>query len=235
MFEPIDRFENTYPKLYEKIIEKIREMMLSGQLKSGEKIPSERELTEMFQVSRVPIREALKTLEFLGVIQNVRGEGMYIRNISVEDLIEKMGFAMEASINTIEELYEVREVLEIKAVRLAALRRNINDIEKMQRIIIQMDQNIKEGKEVHELAIKFHTLIFEASKNKVLFGINEYLSNLLKMARKKTMSRKQIFKVANDFHKKILERIIDQDADGAAQIMKEHFDYSINEYEQVKK
>ena len=233
MFKPIDRFEDINPKLYEKIIEKIREMMSSGQLKSGDKIPSERELTEMFQVSRVPIREALKTLEFLGVVQNVRGEGMYIRNVNAEDLLEKMDFAMEASANTIDELYEVREILEIKAVRLAAERRNIKHIEKMKKTILQMDNNIEEGRDVYELAVKFHNIIFEASKNKVLFGINEYLSNLLKMAREKTMSRTRKFKEASDFHKKILERIIAQDSDGAVRIMKEHFADAIKEYEKA--
>ncbi len=238
MFKPINRFEDVYPKLYEKIIEEIRGMMLNGQIKAGEKIPSERELAEMFKVSRVPVREALKTLEFLGVVQNVRGDGMYIKNISFEDLLEKMDFAIEASEDTIKELFEVREALEIKAVMLATERRTKKDLEKMKDLIDKLENNIKvndESTEVFKLAVQFHTQIFKASKNKVLLGINQYLINLLEMSRRKTLSRVGRPLVSLEYHKKIFSMISAQDSAGAARIMTEHLQDAKEEFDSYYK
>lgn len=222
MFKPIDRLEDAYPKLYEKIIEEIREMMLNGQIKAGEKIPSERELADMFKVSRVPVREALKTLEFLGVVQNVRGDGMYIKNVSFEDLLEKMDFAIEASDNSIKELFEVREALEIKAVILAAERRTKEDLEQMKELIDKLQTSIKENEDVFTLAVQFHTQIFYASKNSVLLSVNQYLINLLEMSRIKTLSRVGRPSISLEYHKKIFDMISAQDSEGAAHIMSEH-------------
>lgn len=235
MFEPIDRFENNNPNLYEKIIRSIREMMLSGELKVGEKIPPERELADLFKVSRVPIREALKTLEFLGVIQNVRGDGMYIQNISIEELLDKMAFAIENTENTIEELFIVREILENKASRLAALNRTEKDIEKLKKTIAEMESKIEEGKDVYKLSLRFHTLIFEAARNKVLLGINDYLMGLLEVSREKTLFSSGHRKTALDFHKQILENIIKKDSEEAARIMDEHLKDAYTEYSLQKK
>ncbi len=222
MFDPINRIEDSSPKLYNKIIANIRTMMQNGKLKAGEKIPTERELANMFQVSRVPVREALKTLEFIGVLQNVRGEGMYVRNVSAEDLLDKMDFVTDTSSDTITELFEVRETLEVKAVKLAAQRRTEKDIQKLRASIDRMARAVEEGKDVYLLAGSFHKCIFEAAKNKVLLGVNEYLVNLLNMSRKMTLRGSGRAKNSLDFHKIILDGIIARDEQLVAKIMREH-------------
>ena len=222
MFKPINRIENSSPKLYDTIIANIREMMQSGKLKAGERIPTERELADMFQVSRVPVREALKTLEFIGVIQNIRGDGMYIKNVSATDLLEKMDFIMVISPDTINELFEVRETLEVKAARLAAKKRTERDLQKMCTAIERMERAIGEGKDVLALAGQFHTCIFEASKNKVLLGINEYLMNLLNLSRKMTLRGAERAQNSLDFHRKIYAGITSKDEECVAELMRAH-------------
>ena len=71
-------------RFYEYVIENIRQMIANGELQAGQKLPSERELAEKFNVSRVPIREALKILEYMGVLDSSPGDGTYLKNISVE-------------------------------------------------------------------------------------------------------------------------------------------------------
>lgn len=90
-------------RFYEYVIENIRQMIANGELQAGQKLPSERELAEKFNVSRVPIREALKILEYMGVLDSSPGDGTYLKNISVESLINKMNFSFVATADTLRE------------------------------------------------------------------------------------------------------------------------------------
>ena len=82
-------------RFYEYVIDNIRQMIADGELKAGQKLPSERELAEKFNVSRVPIREALKILEYMGVLDSSPGDGTYVKNTSAQSLVSKMNFIME--------------------------------------------------------------------------------------------------------------------------------------------
>lgn len=177
MFKPIDKLIDNQPnRYYEKIIDSIRTMMMNGDLTIGGKLPSERELAEMFNVSRVPVREALKVLEFMGVVQNIRGEGMYIQNLDISNLIDKLDFAIETTGDTIEELFELRETLETTAAKLAAQRRTDKDIQKMKAAIDEMEFNIAKGAAVYESSYHFHNAVIKAAKNKVLYRVYESLN-----------------------------------------------------------
>lgn len=234
MFKPIDKLTNNQPnRYYEKIIESIRNMMISGEISAGGKLPSERELAEMFDVSRVPVREALKVLEYLGVIQNIRGDGMFIRNIDISSLIDKIDFAIETSSDTIKELFEVREALETTAAKLAALRRTEKDIKLITLIIEEMEKKIESGQDgVLETSHKFHNAVIKAAKNKVLYSVYDYLNEFLRASKEVTMRHAGRPEKSLDFHKKILEKIVEQDAEGAMNYMLEHLveaKYSIQE------
>ncbi|MDD5170205.1 MAG: GntR family transcriptional regulator, partial [Syntrophales bacterium] len=132
MYEPITRASEVHAvRLYEIIVERIKRMILEGELKAGDRLPSERELADMFQVSRVPVREALKILEFMEILQHVRGDGIYLKSVGVNDLLSKMDFMVETSSDIISDLFEARGALEVKAVELAAIRRTDADLQAM--------------------------------------------------------------------------------------------------------
>ena len=220
MFVPIDRIE--YPKLYTKIIDSIRSLMQEGTLKAGDKLPSERELAEKFQVSRVPVREALKILEYIGVVQHIPGQGMFIRSINVEDLIDTINFALLTPEKSIDDLFETREATELQATRLAASRRTEADLASMERAIREMEREIEEDKDGSKPSLEFHTAIVRASKNKVLYQIHSFLLDLLELSRQKTLSSKERRMESLRYHKAILQKIAEQDEEGSAQIMLEH-------------
>lgn len=223
MFKPIDKLLDNQPnRYYEKIIDSIRTMMINGDLSVGGKLPSERELAEMFNVSRVPVREALKVLEFMGVVQNIRGEGMYIQNIDIANLVDKLEFAIETTGDTIDELFELRETLETTAAKLAAQRRTEKDIKKMKAAIDDMEANITKGVEVYEASYHFHNAVIKAAKNKVLYRVYESLNEFLKVSREATLSHKERLEKSLDYHKRIFEEIVEQNPDGAMSVMLEH-------------
>ena len=133
-------------RFYEYVIDNIRQMIADGELQAGQKLPSERELAEKFNVSRVPIREALKILEYMGVLDSSPGDGTYVKNTSAQSLVSKMNFSFDATADTIRDLLELRIVLETFAAYHAAQRRTDEDIASIQKLL----RDMREAKKVND-------------------------------------------------------------------------------------
>lgn len=201
-------------------------MIIEGKLKVGDKLPSERELAEMFQVSRVPVREALKIMEFMEVLQYVPGDGMYLKSVDIKDLLSKIDFMIETSSDFISDLFEARQALELKAVELAAMKRTDADLLAMEKCLNEMEQDIYNGGDGIQAATSFHTEISKASKNKVIARINDLLITLTEVSREKSLKRQGIAPAALVFHKQIYEMIKKQNSKGARDIMKQHLEHT---------
>lgn len=109
-------------KIYQYIIEQFVDMIKEGKLKSGERLPPERTLAEMFNVSRASIREALRAMEIIGLLEVRQGEGSYITDLNIAPFINTIAplFIKNESLET--DLLDFRKLLEIEAVKLAAIR-----------------------------------------------------------------------------------------------------------------
>ena len=222
---PLKKFaEDSSDALYMQIVSRIQQLMREGHLKQGDKLPSERELAEMFNVSRVPVREALKVLEFLGAIQHRRGEGVFVKKIKMKRILHALDFLMTDPADQLINLFEAREAFEIQAVRLAAERRTEADIEAMRRILLEMEFLIFAGKPVHEVSTKFHTAVIAAAHNEIISEINEFLSDLLTYSRQKSLSDASRHTVSLQYHQLILQHIIEKNAQAAVCVMQEHLD-----------
>ena len=202
-------------RYYEYVIDNIKGMIIRGELKQGEKIPSERELAERFNVSRVPIREALKILEYMGILDSTQGDGTYVRNFTVPDLVERMNFAVTGTADTIMDLLELRIDLECFAAYHAALRRTDEDIAQFRKALLDMREAKRNSTpddetiaRLRQLSHQFHRCLVQAAHNAVLTSVYENLYELLD--------------ISNLAHEAIFNRIIQQDAEGARQSMKEH-------------
>lgn len=227
MYQPIARVSEAQSvRLYEVIIKRIKNMILEGKLKIGDKLPSERELAEMFQVSRVPVREALKIMEFMEVLQYVPGDGMYLKSVDINELLSKIDFMIETSNDFIEDLFEARQAIELKTVELAAIKRTDDDLRAMEKCLKEMEEDINNAGDGIKAATSFHTEISKASKNKVLMRINDLLVVLSEVSREKSLKRQGIAPTALVFHKQIYEMIKKQNPKGAQEIMKQHLEHT---------
>jgi GntR family transcriptional repressor for pyruvate dehydrogenase complex len=216
---------NTYSDaapLYSQIVEHIRKWIRSGKFKEGDRLPSERELAQMFDVSRVPIREALKILEFLGIVHHVRGKGVLIRKMQITKVLSNLEFPGMEINHVLRDLYESRRIFEVEATRLAAVRRTQTDIEKMERAMLEMDLCIQSGKTSYDASVQFHNAVIGASHNVILIRINEFLSELLYYSRSRTLQTMENQKQAQNFHKIIVDKIKKSDVDGAAEAQRNH-------------
>ncbi|MDF2874654.1 MAG: GntR domain protein [Sporomusa sp.] len=210
--------------LYMQIVEDIRNAIRKGQLQDGHLLPSERELAQFYDVSRVPVREALKVLEFLGVVRHIRGKGVFVKKIRMQQVLDHFDFMIMDPVHGLLDLFEAREAIELQAVRLAAQRRSAADMEAMEAAIVEMQLNIALGKEVDAASIKFHTAIVDATHNQVIQKINEYLSDMLSVSRQYSLKDRIRHEVALGYHRRIQEKIVAQDVDGAVEAMREHLE-----------
>lgn len=216
-------------KVYEQIIEQIRELIYEGELKKGDKLPSERQLKKDLGVSRASIREAFSALEMIGLIESRPGEGTFIRDSFDEDIFNPLSLILLLNDNVAEELLELRRVLEIDCVKLAAERATEAEIEELQSYI----ENLLSSSGYEEDSIKadkmFHYTIARASGNKVLLffmrSISEAMDFHIKNTRTKLVSKEETMTDFARQHQQIFKALKEHDPEQAAAEMKNHLDY----------
>lgn len=219
MFKPIEKESALYPtKYYEKIIAEISDMVSNGELKVGEILPSERELAEYFETSRVPVREALKILEFLGLVRHVPGKGMQICEIEISSLISKVFFGMNISEETPQQLFDIRCLVEPYAAAQAALKATPEDIQRIQQVLY--DEN---DLPIKKQSIDFHLAVVSASHNQLLVEIYNFLASVLATFRAKSLDERYE-NGPIQFHIQIFNAIKNHDDVVARHLMSAHLE-----------
>jgi GntR family transcriptional repressor for pyruvate dehydrogenase complex len=208
--------------LYTQIIGRIRMWIIKGYLKEGDALPSERALAEMFEVSRMPVSQALRILEFLGVVQHIRGKGVCVKKIDIHHILNNIGFLMLDPQRGLYDLFEAREAIEVHAARLAAERRTIEDLDAMEDALLEMERNIAMKKDVMNASIRFHSALIVASGNDILIKINDFLMELLRYSRQESLKETSQQDIALSHHKGIFQAIKDRNVVQTGIAMQEH-------------
>lgn len=210
--------KTTLPDL---IIKHIEDLLARGALKPGDKLPTERELMDLFAVGRTSVREALKALNALGLIERTR-EGTFIReNNSV--FLSPMSKEIIMRRSSFKELFETRMVLEVALAGLAAERVTETELEEMQAILAAMEVLIEGEHGVFiDADITFHLALAEAAQNPMLYDIFAGVRDLVKDAQWKMVVVPGIKTRAYLEHLKIFEAIRAGDRRGAETAALEH-------------
>jgi len=220
---PLDKtVQKKEAALYVQIFDRIRQWIRMGKLKEGDMLPSERELAEIFDVSRVPVREALKVLEFVGVVQNVRGKGVFVKKITVDNIIGNIDFVMMNPSHTAIDLVEVRAGIEIQAAYLAAERRGDEDLAVMSAALEATERELQGNGDGTGPVADFHSAVIVASHNAAIGEINQFLADWIGCLRQQFIKSTPSSDRGLKDHRAILERIEARDSRGAALLMQEH-------------
>lgn len=212
------------------IIRQIRSLITSGQLKSGDRLPSERLLAERFEVGRSYVRDAIRKLEFYGILKTLPQSGTVVSGLGITALEGLITDVLKIEESDFTALVETRVLLEKQAAFYAAKRRTAEDIKAMESALNDYRLKIATGEPAVEEDLLFHLKIAEASKNSVLKSlmlimtpdvIDSFIShNVCKDEYAKPLAE----------HEYILKCIVDQDAEGAMKAMEGHLsnvlDYS---------
>lgn len=213
-------------KTYESIIDSIKSDIIAGKLCSGEKLPPERELAKQFGVSRTSIREALRTLEILGVIESIQGSGNFITGNYEKSLIESMSMMFLLQKIDSLQISQLREALETKAALLAVDSITDEQIQRLEEIVKEMSITVDENRNV-ALDKELHYTIAAASKNSIIIQILNILSELInidiKDRRKEILSDVRNVSRLQKIHEQIVHSIKNKNPHAAYEAMMQHF------------
>ena len=196
-----------------------------GVFKPGDMLPSERELAIKLGVSRLPLREALKILQFINVIDARAGSGYIVKDLKVANLLDILEEAAESGQSVLHDLKEMRITIEVRAVELACQKRTAKDLERMAKAIERMEQEFLSYVErLVEASISFHTAVLKASHNKLFVVILASFSDVIHADRRRALTIKDRYRTAIDEHRNIYNAIKNRDAEAAATLMKFHLE-----------
>jgi GntR family transcriptional repressor for pyruvate dehydrogenase complex len=227
MFSPI---KNT--KVYEQVIDQIKEMINQGTLKKGDKLPSERDLAQQLNVGRTSIREAIRALEVIGLIDCKQGEGNYIKSGFEDNLVEPLSIMFMLEGSSPDEIWELRKIIEVEAAGLAAKRITEDQLKELKEVALSLN-NYEDESITAEIDKQFHYKIAEFSGNVLIYNILRTVSILvddfIKDARKLILEHEGNKEILFSQHFDIYLSMENRNSSTARQAMREHLDFA-NKY-----
>lgn len=210
-------------KLYEQVVERIRDQILAGELRSGDQLPNERALGERFGVSRTVVREAMKTLIENGLVEVRRGQGTFIVDGTADALKQSLRLMMGlASEELVDEVVEVRELLEPGFAAVAARRRDATDLAALRTAIQDMEDALGDADAYIEADNRFHLALALATHNALAPRLLDWVVDLLQELRSKIFTVSGGPKRGQHHHRAILAAVEAGDPDAAREAMLAH-------------
>ena len=154
--------------LSEQMQEHIKDYIVSRKLKAGDPLPSEGQLADQFGVSRSPVREAVKALQSLGIVEARRGDGLYVREWNLDPMLASLNYGMRISLYTLSELYQIRVMMEMAVIRDVVALIGEDEITELEIIMLQWERAIRAGDPYVKYDEAFHRLIFSVMKNETM-------------------------------------------------------------------
>ncbi|MGQ9629409.1 MAG: FadR/GntR family transcriptional regulator [bacterium] len=206
--------------------DQIKDFIVRNRLKPGDKLPTEKELTDALQVSRTSLREGLKSLEALGLIEARVGEGMFVRSFSFNSILENLPYSILTDRKGLLDSLEVRRALECHFVGEAIRRIGEEDVVKLRGILAGMKEAAGAGDQerYRDLDIKFHLALFGRLENKLLSRLIEIFWTLFNNVRNKDVTEERDLMGSYERHRHIVEAVEAQDGEAARATMLHHFD-----------
>ncbi|MTI60441.1 MAG: FadR family transcriptional regulator [Firmicutes bacterium] len=222
--KPIKKRES----LSRQVFEQLKQQIITGKWEPGEKIPSENELSEMLNVSRVTIREALQTLVALDLLEKKQGEGTFVKELSGETYIDAL---LPTFVNLKRSksfsVHEYRKIIEVGAIELVVERVTEEDIVELKKIL---DNMIKYKDDLERFALEdlnFHLTLCQITKNPIIekanFLMKDYLKDTMLEIIKSMGSGDGI-----RYHGEIIKAIENKDKEAAKELMEKHLDNNLN-------
>jgi len=229
----IDHFEKIdLPDPVDVVIQQIKDLIHSGVLKPGDRLPSERKIEEKLGIPRGPINRAFRRLETYGILKTVPQSGTYVARIGVDALEGLLANVLKLEDQDFQALVDTRRVLEVYAVELVAQRATDEEIRELEEVQKSIATKIKDGVTSFDEDMVFHLKIAEFSKNPVLKSILTLLvSEVIQQFKdfEKSIGKERVLGrllQAIQEHKAVIAAIRERNPEDAAESMRLHFQRS---------
>jgi GntR family transcriptional repressor for pyruvate dehydrogenase complex len=209
-------------RIYEEIVRQVRALISDGRLKSGDRLPPERDLAEQFRVSRTSVREALRALESRGLIEIRAGEGAFVRDISVDALVEPLALVILPHREAVGELFEARRLLEPAIAALAARRATPEELGEMERVLDEQAREVGLGRTGVAQDSAFHAALANSAHNRAISRIVNALMDLLTQSREESLQTPGRPERSHQDHRRILEALRRRDEVAAHRAVVDH-------------
>jgi GntR family transcriptional repressor for pyruvate dehydrogenase complex len=210
-------------KPVDQIIEQIRFLITSGELKPGDKLPPERKLADHLGVGRGPVRDAIRKLEFYGILKTLPQSGTVVAGMGLKALEGLITDVLKLETADFASLVETRVILETNAAHFAAKRRTEDDIVAITNALNDYEAKISEGAPAVEEDLLFHLKIAEASKNRALKSFMLIITpDIVKNFIELRVCDDGRFQKTVEEHQVILDYIIEKNSKGASEAMRAH-------------
>jgi len=220
VFAVLDR--STLP---EEIANRLLELIKAERLRPGDKLPAERNLAAEMQVSRPVLREALRALAIMKVVEIRQGSGTYITSLEPQQLVSHLDFVFSKDTVALAKVLEARRVLEVGNVRLAAVRIEPHQVERLEAILGEMRAAVDDADQFSTLDIAFHNAVCDAAGNFLLAQFMSIINTLAKVSRERTGASRVVRERALRDHEPLVGALRLGDPDAAAQAMQAHLDH----------
>jgi GntR family transcriptional repressor for pyruvate dehydrogenase complex len=209
-------------RIHQDIAGQIRELIRDGVLKSGDRLPSERELADRLQVSRSSLREAMRALELQGLVVSRPGAGTFVSTENLDNLISIIASTFNQTQEGLPDIFEVRQLLEPQIASLAAERATSEDTQRMENSLEKQRQQIAGGETGVEGDTAFHFALAQATQNSALVKVISTIADILRESRDLTLQSpgRPLRSLAS--HVQILEMVRSRDVEGARAAMQHH-------------
>jgi GntR family transcriptional repressor for pyruvate dehydrogenase complex len=208
----------------EEVVARLRDMIHSGELASGDRLPPERDLAKLLGVSRPTLRAGIRSLTAVGILQSKQGAGTFVAEAEESPTLDAGALRLMSALHgfTSDEMFEARLALEMSIAALAAERATAEDMAKLAEEVAGMYASLEKPEQylVHDM--QFHQSVAAASGNRILTALMNMVATILFDYRSKTVKRAIDLKDSAEQHHNIYRAIREHDAEAARQAMRVH-------------
>lgn len=218
----------------QQVIDQILLRIRSGELRAGQKLSSERDLSREFGVGRPSLREALRALALLGALEIRQGEGVFVSELTPERLLEPLNFYLSLNDDSMEQLFEARIVIEAGMAGIAARTLDKEELKVLERCVEEGEAKLGDAQAFLELDVLFHQTIVRAARNPFLEKVAVAMHSLTMRTRSLTAALPEIRQQAHRDHEAIFRALLYRDGDGASKTVASHLRGVWTRYRQLQ-
>jgi GntR family transcriptional regulator, transcriptional repressor for pyruvate dehydrogenase complex len=212
-------------RLYQDAVTAIRQYVVDQRLQPGDLLPSERQIQEQLGISRAPVREALRSLQSLGIIESRQGKGLFVKQLDLRPMVDTFVSHLELiDRESFHQLLQLRQILELGASELAAKFRTEQDLRRMAKIVAATKARISRGEDVRSVDMGFHDALVAATHNPLIEHLYSCMEPFLLAVRESGELNDGVLAECLEYHMLIYTAVRDQDPARSVRLMQAHMD-----------